>query len=143
MSFIVSSGFKKHRSSHCRLTDTFGSDHHLKRAQAICQKDNKCVAIQDEDCDNKGPFLLCKQGFITKIQEYSSSCIFEKLKNIGMVLKTKSYLCRQIVPSVNMREINGTRFDYVYQINHRQWTFVCWVLKCTCSVFNAKNLESL
>ena len=83
LQYHVSDDYKKHVSSSCTISNTFGIHNHLSHAKNNCNSDIKCIGILEQTCDNDGPFLLCKKGFETS-KTHNSSCFYEKKEYSGM-----------------------------------------------------------
>ena len=61
----------------------------LNVAQLACALDQDCLSVVDENCDQSGPFQLCKTQQLLG-EEKSSKCIQSVTSKIGM--KTFIYL---------------------------------------------------
>ena len=41
-----------------------------------CRNDMECIGVYDESCDEDGPFLLVRSGFMDS--RYGPNCIYKK-----------------------------------------------------------------
>ena len=68
--------FDVHVNIKVDATDLYDQYYRLIFAKIACGNDKQCIGIYDASCDQQGPFLLLKRGFITV---YSSlNCIHKK-----------------------------------------------------------------
>ena len=84
----------------------------LREAKNICATVNTCIGVRDDDCNEIGPFFLCKDVS----RSASTDCAYKKRANYGTIVsKTcksqhllQSYSSTQ--PSINNQSI--TQFFY-------------------------------
>ena len=85
----------------------YKSSEQLDFAETACRNDIECFGIFDEKCDNDGPFLQIKRGFIpfrkkTDTDWYTSGCVYKKKEYAGKKNRTVEYhletfkLCRVV-----------------------------------------------
>ena len=76
-------------NSICQASNKYDSHELLLFAELACEKHKRCIGITDDNCDKKGPFHLCKTGFLNQ-DSYTPSCIYQKKKYIGNSLSLNS-----------------------------------------------------
>ena len=48
----------------------------LESAEIACRNDTECIGIYDKNCDEDGPFLPIRSGFMDS--KYQPDCIYKK-----------------------------------------------------------------
>ena len=61
----------------------------LREAKNICTSDETCIGVRDDNCNEKGPFFLCK--YVSRSSP--SDCAYKKRTNYGTIISKscKSY----------------------------------------------------
>ena len=54
----------------------------LREAKNICTADETCIGVRDDDCNEKGPFFLCK--YVSR--STASNCAYKKRTNYGTIV---------------------------------------------------------
>ena len=62
-------------------SNTYEQHKQLAFAKMACENDTECIGVYDEFCDEDGPFLKVKRGFMTS--SYSPNCLFKKKQYEG------------------------------------------------------------
>ena len=79
-SYATATNYFKVAKSYCATANTFASKYtKLDAAIDACNKAGsaKCNGINDEECDEKGPFALCKTGTsVVVAASTTGSCVF-------------------------------------------------------------------
>ena len=56
--------------------------HNLREAKNTCATDNTCIGVRDRDCDEIGPFFLCK----LVSRSVPEDCTYKKRTNYGTIV---------------------------------------------------------
>ena len=56
--------------------------HNLREAKNTCATDNTCIGVRDHDCDEIGPFFLCK----LVSRSVPEDCTYKKRTNYGTIV---------------------------------------------------------
>ena len=57
-------------------SNIFDQHKHLSVAKVACSNDSKCIGVYEASCDDNGPFMLIKNGFLTSV--FGTNCIYKK-----------------------------------------------------------------
>ena len=98
-------GFKISKTKFCNRVSKKISNEKLGLAINECQKNGRCVGVNDDYCDGKGEFEICEE--VSKISNgvILDSCIYTKVSGMQME-KMTHFKCKIYIISASII-ING------------------------------------
>ena len=81
--FFLLDSFTLQQRSIIEASNTYEQYELLALAKMEYENDSNCIGIYDGYCDEEGPFLKLRRGFMTS--DYSPNCVYKKRKYKGML----------------------------------------------------------